>query len=179
MKLKVIGISLLALFVLANCKPNAKNEAQYWANHKKELAEATAKWPNFRAVLDNKMKEASAIWAESEKITNEEEKAAKMKEANEKIDELLNQFTQIKYKSEGILKAIDKIDDKKLTSSKDKIRDDAIADARKALNEVNSKMASAQVSNEEEAKAITKEVISTLISAQGDIDRATKSINKK
>jgi hypothetical protein len=124
------------------------------------------------------MKEAEGIWEEAGKLTDEEAKAAKMKEANSKINELLNQFTQIKYKSEGILKAIDKIDDKKLTKAKDKIRDDAIEEGRNALSSVEAKMSGAVVTNEEEAKAVTKDAISILISAQGTLDRAIKAIKK-
>ncbi len=124
------------------------------------------------------MTDAKAIWTEAEKQANEEEKAQKMKEANEKLNELLNQFTQIKYKSEGILKSIDKIDDKKLNSKKDKIRDDAIEEGQKALALVKEKMGAAAPTNEQEATAVTKECIDALISAQSTLDKAIKAIKK-
>jgi hypothetical protein len=176
--MKQFFFTVFLVTLVFNCKPNSKNEIQYWENNKKDFAEATTKYPNFKAVLEVKMKEAEALWEEAGKLTNEEQKAAKMKEANSKINELLNQFTQIKYKSEGILKSIDKIDDKKLSGSKAKSRNSAIDSGRKALAEVNTKMNTAVVNNEEEAKGVTKEVISILISAQGTLDRAIKEIKK-
>ena len=175
---KKIFFSILGLILILNCKPNTKNEQQYWTVHQKEYSDTISQYPNFKNLLDAKMIEAKKIWAESEKITNEEEKAAKMKEANEKIDELLNPFSQIKYKKEGILKSIDKIDDKRLNASKDKIRDEAIETGRKTISEITSKLNTASPANEEDLKSITKECISSLISAQGALDRAEKAIKK-
>jgi DNA repair exonuclease SbcCD ATPase subunit len=178
MKTKFTILFLIFAFVFGNCKPNSKSQIQQWESNQKEFAEATTTYPNFKALLDAKMNNAKAIWGEAEKLTNEEEKVQKMKEANEKLNELLNQFTQIKYKLEGILKSIDKIDDKKLNSKKDKIRDDAIEEGQKAIALVKEKMSAAAPTNDEEAVAVTKECISILISAQGTLDRAIKAIKK-
>jgi len=178
MKFKNSIVFIILLGFIWVCKPNAKNQVQYWENNAKSLAWAAQKYPNFKALLDAKNKEASALWAEAAKLTKEEDKAAKMKEANDKLEELLGGFNQIKSKSEGLLSSIDKIDDKKLNAAKDKVRDDAIESVQKTLAEVNQKLTSANPANEEEAKSITKDAISSLISAQGVIDRATKSIKK-
>ncbi|MCB1141899.1 MAG: hypothetical protein H7A24_05390 [Leptospiraceae bacterium] len=162
-----------------NCKPSSKNELQYWENNKKELAEASAKYPNFKGIFDAKLKLAEAIWAESDAISDEEKKAEKMKEANEKLNEILNPFTQIKYKIDGIEKSIDKIDDKKLKTADDRVRDNAIADARNTISSINSKLINSTAATEEEVLALTKDAISELISAKNKIDKVVKALKKK
>ena len=174
----VIALVCLAAFVATGCKPSAKNEIQYWENAKKDFAEAVSSYPAFKDVLAAKMTEAQKLWDDAQKATGEEQ-AKQMKAANEKLNELLNQFTQIKHKSKGVQDAIDTLNAKKLTVSEDATRKKAVAAARKALGEVTDMLANAKVAAEDEAKKITGEAISKLISAQGDIDRAIKSLEPK
>jgi len=162
--------------IMAGCKPSAQNETKYWENNKKDLAEAVVNYPAFKDVLEKKMAEAQKIWDEAGKLTSEDPKAAKMKEANEKINELLNQFTQIKYKSQGIEDAIKKLNAKLLTPVQNITRKSAVSSARKALDDVGSMLASAKVTGDDDTKKITGEAISRLISARGAIDRAIKSL---
>ncbi|MEM7180361.1 MAG: hypothetical protein AAF518_05585 [Spirochaetota bacterium] len=175
---KIIPFTIVLVLAMAACKPNAKNEAKYWANNKTELAEAVAKYPKFKTLLDNKLKEAEVIWAAAEKISKAEEKAAKMKEANAKLNELLNQFTQIKYKSKGIESSIAKLQRMKISKLRVATRDRAIRDARNALFQADTKMKTAVFTDEVSAKVVTKDVISGLISAKGALDRSIKSLKK-
>jgi hypothetical protein len=170
-----IALIAAAAFIIG-CKPSAKNEVQYWENNKKDFAEAVAKYPAFKDVLNRKMAEAQKIWDEAEKISGDDDKAAKMKAANEKLNEILNQFTQIKFKSQGIEDAIAKVNAKKLTTLEDITRTKAVNAARASLREVADMLAGAKVTGDEDTKKVTGEAISKLISAQGDIDRATKSL---
>jgi hypothetical protein len=170
-----IALIAAASFIIG-CKPSAKNEVQYWENNKKDFAEAVAKYPNFKDVLDKKMAEAQKIWDEAEKASGDDAKAEKMKAANEKLNELLNQFTQIKFKSQGIEDAIAKLNAKKLTTSEDVTRTKAVNAARAALKDVAAMLAAAKVTGDEDAKKVTDDAISKLIGAQGDIDRAAKSL---
>ncbi|MDX1959807.1 MAG: hypothetical protein SFU98_14640 [Leptospiraceae bacterium] len=174
---KLIILSTLLAFSFY-CKPNAKSQLQYWENNAKAYTEAVNTYPNFKVLLEAKMKEATAIWTEAEKLTDEEAKASKMKEANDKLEDLLGQFTQIKSKTEGLLSSINKLDAKKLDKKKDAVRDDAVDSAEKTIAEIKQKLQSATPANEEEAKTITKDVISSLISAQGVVDRAAKAVKK-
>ncbi len=166
---------IAAAAFIAGCKPSAKNEVQYWENNRKDFAEAVAKYPAFKDVLNKKMAEAQKIWDESEKISGDDAKAAKMKAANEKLNELLNQFTQIKFKSQGIEDAVAKLNAKKLTTPEDITRTKAVNAARASLKEVADMLAGARPAGDEDTKKITGDAISKLIGAQGDIDRAIKS----
>lgn len=172
-------VTLFCTALIMSCKPTTKNEIQKWENNKKDFAEAVMKYPAFKAVLDAKMAAAQKIWDEALKIGKEEEKAKKMKEAGDKLNELLNQFTQIKYKSKGINDAIAKFNSKKLTKTEDKVRQKAKADAVKALADVEAKLAKAKPADEADAMKITKEAIGDLITAQGNLDRAIKSVEPK
>ncbi len=171
-----VALLCLASFLASGCKPSMKNEIQYWDNAKKDLAEAIAEYPAFKDLLNAKMAEAQKLWDAAEKATGEDEKAKQMKAANEKLNELLGQFTQIKTKIKGIEDAISKLNAKKLTKVEDITRMKAISAARKAIAEVKDLLAKAKPEAEEDAKKITGDAISKLISAQGDIDRAIKSL---
>jgi uncharacterized coiled-coil DUF342 family protein len=167
-----------ALMIMSGCKPTTKNEMQYWDNNKKEYAEAVAKYSVFKPYLLAKKNEAEKIWQDALKITAEEEKAKKMKEANEKIDELLNQFTQIKYKSQSLEEGIDSLSNKKLTKEENRIRVEAIDDAYRNIHEVAESMRTAKVASENEVKKLTGDLISKLITAQGNFDRKVTAIKK-
>ncbi len=178
---KIIALSLFfSLFVItfSGCKPTAKNEVKYWENNKKEFAEAVALYPSFKGVLSAKMEEAKKIWSEAEKISNEENKAKKMKEANEKIDEVLNQFTQIKYKIQGIERSIGDLNGKKLKPSVHRKRLEITGKAKAVIQEAGNKLRNATFTGEEEALKVTKDVIGSLITAQQNIDSFIKSIKK-
>jgi hypothetical protein len=169
-------IASFVLCVITGCKPSTKGEMDKWEVSKKDLAEATAKWPAFKGVLDKKMADAQKMWDEALKLTNEDEKAKKMKEANAFLDDLLNQFTQIKYKMKGVEDAIAKFNGKKLTKSEDSIRQKAVSEAQKIIKQAENTLSTAKARAEDEAKGITQDVISKLIGVLGDIERAMKSV---
>lgn len=170
---------LLVAVAVINCKARPQNELQYWNIAQKEFAETVAKYPAFKTILDAKMKDAQRIWDEAQKISNDEEKGAKMKEANAKLNEMLGQFTQIKYKNQGVESSLKKAGEKRLSKSDDQKRRSAMEQARKALAEIESTLSKAKPANEEEAKSATQKAISSLISAQGDLDRVMKPLLKK
>lgn len=164
---------------LAACKPTTKGETDSWEANKKALNEAVTAFPAFKAVLDKKMADAQAKWDEALKQTKEEEKAKAMKAANEFLNDLVNQFSQVSSKTKGVEDAIAKFNAKKLDKAQDLVRYKAVNEAQKALKEVADTMAKAKAATEEEAKAVTKDVIGKLIGIQGDIDRAIKSVEPK
>jgi hypothetical protein len=169
-------ITSFAFCIFAGCKPSAKGEMDKWEVNKKDLLESATNWPSFKAILDKKMADAQKLWDEALKLTDEAAKSQKMKEANDFLNDLLNQFTQIKYKVKGIEDSISKFNSKKLTKVEDLTRQKAVSSARNVLVEVQKMLSTAKVKAEDEAKTITQDIISKLISAQGDIDRAIKSL---
>jgi len=169
----------ISFVLITGCKPTSKNEITYWENNKKDLAEATAAYPNFKPLLDRKMADAQKMWDEAGKLSSEDEKAKKMKAANEFLNELLGQFTEIKYKKKGISDTITKFNNKMLAKNEDAIRYKAVHTAMGVLSEVDAALATAKPATEADAKVITKDQISKLISAQGAIDREMKAVEPK
>lgn len=49
---------LMTIAVIMNCKARPQNELQYWNISQKEYAEAVVKYPNFKVILETKMKDA-------------------------------------------------------------------------------------------------------------------------
>lgn len=176
-RIAIVALVCLAAFVVG-CAPSAKNEIQYWENAKKDFAEAVSSYPAFKDVLTAKMTEAQKLWDDAQKATGEEQ-AKQMKAANDKLNELLGLFAQIKSKIKGVEESIAKLNAKKLTKADDVVRVKAISAAKKAIGEVKDMLADAKATAEEEAKKIVNDAIGKLISAQGDIDRAIKSLEPK
>lgn len=179
---QVVALFVASLFagaLFVSCKPKASNELQYWENNKKDFASVTVKYPNFKEILDKNMADATKMWDEALKITKEDDKAAAMKKANEKLTSVMGQLTQIDSKSKSLEDAIAKFNAKKLTKDQDKIRGKAVAEARKALADVAGAIAKAKPASDEDALKAAKEGIDNLISAQGALDRAMKSVEPK
>ena len=72
------------------CGPSSKNETKYWDNNKASITENGTKFPGFKGLLDARMAKAEPIMQEALKLSDEEAKAKKMKEANEALDPQLS-----------------------------------------------------------------------------------------
>lgn len=173
MKLTRLAVGVLAFSAfLVGCKPSAKNEEQYWNNHQKNSAEYSARWPGFKQVLEAQKAKAQPVWEEAAKISDEKLKAEKMKEANEIFGKLVSRMGEVKYKIEGIESTISKLNQLKLTKTQDSRRKEAVAAAYETLDDVNAALNKVEPASYEEAESALKPQISSLISAQGSIDRA-------
>jgi len=166
----------VALFTTSACGPSSKNETQYWDNNKKAITEFGTKWAGFKKLLDERLATAEPLMAEALKVADDEKKAEAMKAANAALDPLLGRMSEVKTKSEAIESDIKKLNELKLPKSDAQERKDAVAAARTALEKVDAAMVAAAPENEEQALEILKEQISTLISANGALDRATKRL---
>jgi septum formation inhibitor MinC len=125
---KMMIVAVCSLLGAAACKKSVSGQISQWTRNLTDLAEATAKYPNLKPLLDEKATAAKAIFAEAEKITNEEQKAAKIAAAISKLRENLGVVLEVKSKQQGIESTITKIT--KIRTSKDR--------ARQATREVSS-----------------------------------------
>ena len=176
LQLLMAAFVLPALVFVAGCSPTTEGESKTWTKKNAAATEHAEKWTGFKTVIDAQVTAAKAVWKEAEGISDKEAKAAKMKEANELLGKLVGRLDEVKYKSEAIEKTIEKLNRLKLTKSKDKTRSGKTDDAHTALNKVDEAMKAATPADMAAAEAILKEQISTLIKAQGAIDRAYKSL---
>jgi len=170
----ILAIGLVSAFLFIGCGPKVENELKYWENHKKDMAEAKEKYPNFAKVIDARFAVAEKMFNDANALKGEEQAKA-LKAANEKLDEVVGQFSQIKYKTEGVEKSLKKLNDLKLTEPAHSNRNKASAAAYGGLSEVATSISKATPATEEEALKVTKDAISKLISLQGDVDRAVSA----
>ena len=172
----MVAFVLPALFLVTGCSPTTEGESKTWTRKNETAKEYATTWPGFKTVIDAQVTAAGAVWKEAEGISDKEAKAAKMKEANELLGKLVGRLGEVKYKSEGIEKTIDKMNKLKLNKTKDKTRSNKTDDAHKVLNKVNETMKAAAPADLDAAVAILKEQISDLISGQGAADRGYKAL---
>jgi chromosome segregation ATPase len=119
---KMMIVAVCSLLGAAACKKSVSGQISQWTRNLTDLAEATAKYPNLKPLLDEKATAAKAIFAEAEKITK------KIAAAISKLRENLGVVLEVKSKQQGIESTITKIT--KIRTSKDR--------ARQATREVSS-----------------------------------------
>jgi hypothetical protein len=164
------------LFVVCSYQSNFKQEIYFWEENQKEYLETISKYPNFRAILEFKMKQAESLWLEASKLKDEMQKVNQMKQANLKIYQILNPFIQIKYKSEAIVKYITQLKSKEIVDNK--LKEQAIVEGQTTLQIVEAKLSETIVTSEEDVQKITSELISLLSKTQDNLDKAVKAIKK-
>jgi hypothetical protein len=88
-------------------------------------------------------------------------------------------LNEVKYKSESIVKTIEKITALKLGKSDAGHRNDAVSAARNELAKVSTALSAARPATVDEAKTLLRSQVSTLIAAKGAADRALAALSKK
>lgn len=91
-------LAALLLAVLTACKPSVEGETRAWDGHKLTLQEWSGKFPNFRSAIDGRLAEAQRDFDAALQIGDEEQRAAKMRQANDKVSVLTNLFAEIDRK---------------------------------------------------------------------------------
>lgn len=172
-------LAVVAIFAATACKKSVSGQTSQWTNGLKELAEATAKYPNLKAQLEAKATEAKAIFAEAEKISNEEQKAEKIAAAIAKLNENLGVVTEVKYKSQGIDSTIEKITKIKTTKDKAKKATSEISAIRSEQAAIEKAMSELKPATSEELNTKVRELVGKLISLSGQADRALKMVKGK
>lgn len=172
--------ALCLSLVIVACSPSAQNEQQYWDNHNKAAAEYSTRWPAFKPLIAARQTKAKPLWDAATKVTDEKQKAEKMKAANEALfDGLISKLDEIKYKSQDLEKTVGQLNSLKLTKDKDASRDAAVSSGQRALAAVEAALAAAKPASDEDAVKLLSEQIGKLISSSGDADRSLKALKGK
>ena len=170
-------LCVMATLMVIACGPNAKNESQYWENHKKAATEHGARWTGFKGLLEETIKTAEPKWKEASENSNEEEQAKAMKAVNAAVGKLIGRLSEVKSKSDGLRDSINKLNAMKLDKKKGKDRKKAVKKAEKALEEVDQIMKDAKPEDEAAALAAMEPAISKLISAQSSLKGSIKALS--
>jgi len=81
--MKRITLLLISLtFLVFSCKRTVEGEKNAFNSNVKDVKSLALDFPSFKSVIDEQVTKAEAAFKESENISNEEQKIAKMAEAN-------------------------------------------------------------------------------------------------
>lgn len=97
----LLPLAFALLIIMSGCKPKVEGETTSWAENQKKATDFKAKYPGFGPALDQAFADASKIWDEAAKITKEEDKALKMREANDAYNKLLKPMGLFEYNVEA------------------------------------------------------------------------------
>ena len=176
---KLFVILAVVAMAASACKKSVAGQKSQWDNALKDLDEATTQYPNLKALLTAKATEAKAIFADAEKISNEEQKAEKMAAAIAKLNENLGVVTEIKYKLKGIDDTIGKITKLKTTADRAKRATSEISAIRDEQNSIERNFSALKPATSEELNTQARELVGKIISLQGRADRTLKLVKGK
>ena len=93
-----LGAAAMALITVVACKPSVEGETRTWDQNRLTLQEWTGKFPNFRPAIEGRLAEAQAEFDAAKGIGDADERANKMREANNKLSTLTSAFQEIDRK---------------------------------------------------------------------------------
>jgi hypothetical protein len=85
-------------FVLVACAPTEKGQTRDWEQNSVKVMNFAAKYPGFKKQLDDQLAQAKAIFEKAKSLSDEKERAQKMKDANDKIGAFLSFFESYETK---------------------------------------------------------------------------------
>lgn len=181
--MKKITFAFLALALLSAvqfCKPSSENEKNKHAVLVKDANSYMTSFPKFKTHVEDLLKKSEAAFAEASKLTDDAQKAEKMKAANEILSDskLISQLGSYVFKEDDIQDDI-----KLLTENKTKVKfhdeiNSAVSLAIKNLGEAKSIMDNAKAGTVEEATEEVTKAVGLLIDANSKLDKVSAQIKK-
>jgi hypothetical protein len=109
---QLVTILFMATFAFTSCGPSLESENENWKNNLSAVYSLKSEFPVFKELIDNKIAEATKLWDEASKISNEDQKLEKMVVANDVLEKgcignLMNMKSKIadlKFKKESLMK---------------------------------------------------------------------------
>jgi len=178
MKKILILMTLIAISAGA-CKKSVAGQTSQWTNALKDLDEQSTQYPNIKPLLQAKATEAKAIYAEAEKLSDEEQKAEKIAAAISKVRENLGVMTEIRTKLNSVDATIKKITEYKTTKDRAKRATAEIQAIRTSQDEIEKALSALKPASGEELNTKVRELIGQVISISGRADRTLKSVKGK
>jgi len=156
-----------------------EGQTKDWTQNKERAGELRVDHPNFKAALDVEQKKAEAIWEEAGKLSDEEKKAEKMKEANSDFGDFLRRLGEVKSRTDSLEKNIIKLNGMTIPKSKSGERTRALEKARLAVSEVTAEVGKLQPADGASARKAIDPHISRLLRANSDLEKTIKSMSPK
>ncbi len=173
-----VGLTAIAaaLSLGVACTASVEDRVKTWDRNQKDADTLKTKYPNFAAVIDAQKATATKAWDEAMKISDEEKKAEELGAASANLSKLTNRINEVDSKSKSLSDNITKLAKLKLPKSKAQQRRDAMDVASMKHSNVQKAMLEAQPTNNAEAMQVLDTQVSTLISANNNIERTIKSL---
>lgn len=166
---------ILLVGLTTACQRSAEGLKKDWNFAKERWDKHKTNYPSFAALLDKQLKEGEAKMAEADKISNEDEKKAKMKEAVDAINTgFIAELNTLEFNKGEITKKMDKVKKQKFNSSNLKKAENALAEANNAISEAN-KIVGGSVATVEDALKVIKDANSVLRTAKSNLDKVSKT----
>ena len=133
-KIYLLFTVLVTLFAVS-CGPSVEGETESWENNKKELLKIKSEYPFYGTMIDAKIAEAEQIWKSSESISDKDQKAEKMQQANDILESgCMGNLKNMKTKVADVEKKIKDVATKQTTATKEKeFADDRINFSRRCI----------------------------------------------
>ncbi|MCW3127151.1 MAG: hypothetical protein JWO03_2809 [Bacteroidetes bacterium] len=179
LKTTLFPLAITLLVLMSGCKPKVEGETTSWKENQKKATDFKAKYPAFAASLDQSFTNASKIWDDAAKITKEEEKAAKMREANDEYGKLLSPMTSYESNVESANSSQKKAQGKKYPSSVWKQVSSDMSEAYDKLEGSINKFHDAQPATLEEAIKDATEASDLASDARSKYDAVIRKASKK
>jgi DNA repair exonuclease SbcCD ATPase subunit len=176
---KIWILALVLAVTIGACKKSVSGQTSQWTHNLAELDEAITQYPALKELLTAKATEAKAIFAESEKISDETQKAEKIAAAIDKLKENLGVVLEIKYKLKGVDSTIEKVTKVKTTKDRANRATSEIKAIRSEQDAIEKALSALKPKTSEELKAQCKELVSKIISLSGRADRVLKLVKGK
>lgn len=184
---KILPLTMLVALIFF-CKPTAEKEKTYFKANVEEAQKLISTYPNFAPYLTETTKKVDDAFKQAQTVTNKDEQAKKMAEANEILqkDELFLKLKGYEGKVSETKRFLDKYPSGKKIVYKNKTTFDelnrALTKASQALTDgaaiiTNSKPASKEAAVEDAKKAY--ELLYSASSAGDSVDRKLKQETKK
>jgi len=181
MKKMFIGASVFFLVAAFACKPSLKNETNKWNENQKIYKELTSSYSHFESHLSDVQKKATAAYADYQKASGEEKKAAALAKANNiySSDKVFDGLRSVREKNKNINDGIRRLYKKSYKSKHRRKVQNYIASAREKQKEANRILRDSSVNSAEKAKETLEKALDKLDKADGDIDNALNVGKKK
>ena len=169
-------MALVAIFIAA-CGPNVETELKNWEANLKAMDKLKTEYPAFASMIDAKLDEAKKAWAESEGISNEDEKAEKMASANRLLSGgCVGSLRNMKREISNVEKEMEALRQLRKGKSGDEktYAEDAITDARYAVEDAEKMLKETSLSDP--CNELDK-VYKKLSTASSDIRDAKSKLN--
>jgi len=173
--LGALTAAVVTACLLAACKPSVEGEKKAWSQNTGFIKQYGAKYPAFKAVLDQQQKAAQKVFDAASKLKGEKA-AEKMRAANKQLREAINPIQSYQAK-------LDKIERLKNSSrvrrnKGHKVRD-AIAKGNKYRDEAQALVAAAKVTTLAELKLTMQQANDKLRIGLEGLERLDRKGRKK